>query len=289
MRAVIEAMLAHHMRDLQRFVTDSLENQADRVVGDVRLMMQDKESSAVAATLSASGGPGAMPSARTPGGVLVGFAGVIVACLVGWQWQQQRADSAALAAQLTLAQQQLSASHQDLQTLQQAEAVTPAAPSPTASPMRSPETAVEPVPFNEMPLAGARQDRIQTLLNHLNAQGFRGMVEIRSIPGRFCMVNGSGATPVLAADSLPYGKCEQVGNPREDNGTASERQSVAFANMIAAARQSSSGKLDIEIAAGSADETITPYPPVTDALTAGEWNKVGAANNRIEVRWQATH
>ena len=30
------------------------------------------------------------------------------------------------------------------------------------------------------------------------------------------------------------------------------------------------------------------YPPVSDALTAGEWNRVRLANNRVEVHWQAT-
>jgi hypothetical protein len=57
--------------------------------------------------------------------------------------------------------------------------------------------------------------------------------------------------------------------------------------MIATARASANGRLDIQINAGSPDEVITPYPPVTESLTAGEWNRVAAANNRVEVRWQA--
>ena len=145
------------------------------------------------------------------------------------------------------------------------------------------------MPYGETPLAGSRLERIQSLLSRLNAQGFHGMVEIRSIPGRFCMVTGPSAMPVLAPDYAPYAKCDQVGNPREDNGSASQRQSVAFANMIATARQNGNGKLDIQIGAGTPDETVTPYPPVSDGLTAGDWNRVAAANNRVEVHWQATH
>ena len=45
-------------------------------------------------------------------------------------------------------------------------------------------------------------------------QGFRGVVQIRSIPGRYCMVSGPGGAMTLASDELPYTKCEQVGNPR---------------------------------------------------------------------------
>ncbi len=92
---------------------------------------------------------------------------------------------------------------------------------------------------------------------------------------------------MLAADVVPFAKCDQVGNPREDNGSISARQSIAFANMIAAARQSSNGKLDIQIGSGGSDETLIPYPPVSDNLTAGEWNRAAAANNRVEVHWQA--
>jgi CheY-like chemotaxis protein len=283
-RAVVEAMVGHHMRELQRFVAENLENQADRVVGDVRLLLQDH---------APAGPPPPAPEQHTHGGVWLGLAGVIVACLVGWQWQQQRLDTAALAAQLALSQQQLSASHQDLQSLQAADAASasavPGVANATDGSAGDANETVEAVPYNETPLAGSRLERIQSLLSRLNAQGFKGVVEIRSIPGRFCMINGPGALPVVAPDSVPYARCEQVGNPREDNGSASQRQSVAFANMIAMQRQNSNGKLDIQVGAGTADETITAYPAVSEGLTAGEWNRAAAANNRIEVHWQATH
>jgi hypothetical protein len=64
---------------------------------------------------------------------------------------------------------------------------------------------------------------------------------------------------------------------------------VAFANMIATARQNSGGKIDVQISAGNSDETLTPYPPVSDSLLAGDWNRVALANNRIELHWQAAH
>jgi hypothetical protein len=30
-----------------------------------------------------------------------------------------------------------------------------------------------------------------------------------------------------------------------------------------------------------------PYPAVTEQLSAGEWNRAAAANNRVEMRWHA--
>jgi len=280
LRAIVEAMVAHHTRDLQRFVAENMETQADRVVGDVRLMLKDH----------IPGTPPPPPEPRAGGGVWLGIAGVIEACLVGWQWQQQRIDSANLSAQLAISQQQLNSAHEQLQSLQAADAAAAvSAVGDSSAGADASNSTIEPVPYGETPLAGSRLERIQSLLARLKAEGFQGVVEIRSIPGRFCMVTGANATPVLASDYTPFSKCDQVGNPREDNGSASQRQSVAFANMIATARQNANGKLDIQIGAGMADETITPYPPVSDGLLAGDWNRVAAANNRVEVHWQATH
>ncbi len=286
LRSIVEAMVAHHMRNLQRFIAENLETQSDRMVGDVRLMLKDQPPPSVPIV------PAIEPQ-RSSGGFWLGVLGVLLACLAGWQWYTERIESATLSAQLAQSQQDLQMLRAQLGSSPGVPMSAGAAGNATAamSPVGAPEAAdnsmLEPVPYGELPLAGARLERIQSLLARLNAQGFKGTVEIRAIPGRFCMLSGSSATPMLASDVVPFVKCDQVGNPREDNGSISARQSVAFANMISAARQSSNGKLDIQIGSGSSDETLTPYPPVSDSLTAGEWNRAAAANNRVEVHWQA--
>ena len=287
LRLVIEGMLAHHMLDVRRFILENLESNADRIVSDVRLMTQDQ-------TPPPAGFP---PSERPMDWRLwLGIAGLVAAFLFGLQWSKQRGDADALSAQLAKSQQQLSETQQNLLALQTSDAAAAAsAAAPANAAAAGPADAghvvsiIEPVPFGETPLAGARLERISGLLTRLVAQGVRGVVQIRSIPGRFCTVTGAGGTPVLAADALLYSKCEQIGNPRDDNASASQRQSVAFANMLATARQNSGGKIDVQISAGNSDEVVTPYPPVSDTLTAGEWNHVAAANNRVEVHWQPTH
>jgi hypothetical protein len=141
---------------------------------------------------------------------------------------------------------------------------------------------VEPVPLGESPLSGARIDAVQTLFARLIATGFRGTVEIRSIPGRFCLQSVGDAVTLPAAD-LNYSKCDQLGNPI-DVGSAAEGESVAFANMLSAQRSHSRGAFDVQLVSGSVDDVVTPYPMVSTQLTAGEWNRAAAANNRVEVR-----
>jgi CheY-like chemotaxis protein len=281
LRAIVEAMVAHHMRNLQRFIAENLETQADRVVGDVRLMLKDQP------PLSAPLVPQA-EAPRAAGGIWLGVLGLVLAGLAGWQWHQERLMVATLSAQLAQSQEDLAGLRGQMRPAPSTSPGTATPGNGAADSNPADGTTIEPVPYGELPLAGARLERIQALLARLNAQGFKGVVEIRTIPGRFCLLIGSSATPSLASDLVPFAKCDQVGNPREDNGSVSARQSVAFANMIAAARQNSNGKLEIDISAGNADETLTPYPPVSDGLTAGEWDRIAAVNNRVEVRWQAT-
>ena len=282
LRTIIDAMVSHHMLELRRFMVDNLESQSDRIIADVRLLLEDKPPESALEPLPRAG----------PWGLWLGLAALILAALLGLQWQQQRGAALALTGQLAQTQQQLASAQHSLQALQDMQAANAAAAAneEDASGAAAPnDELIEPVPFGETPLAGSRLERIQTLLARLTAQGFRGTVQIRSIPGRYCMNTPPTAQPVMAADNMPYTRCDAVGNPREDNGSVSLRQSVAFANMISTARENSKGAMDLQISAGTPDETITPYPPISEGLTAGEWNRVAAANNRVEVHWQSVH
>jgi CheY-like chemotaxis protein len=285
LRAILEAMFAHHNNEMRRFTVDHMESQADRIIGDMRLLLQDQPPSAAQF-------PRRAPPVRW--GLWLGVASVLVASLFALQWFRERTASELLAAQLAQSQQQLQTAQQNLSSLQAADAAAAAsAGAPlgeTAGPGGADQTAsVEPVPFGEMPLSGARLDQVASLLSRLNAEGFEGTLQVRSFPGRFCMVNGASGQPVLAPESTPYARCEHIGNPLEDNGSAAQRESVAFANMIATAQRNSAGRIDVQIGAGGADEIQTPYPPISESLLAGEWNRVASANNRIELHWLARH
>jgi len=288
LRLVMEGMLAHHMLDVRRFITENLESNADRVVSDLRLLMQDQVQPSA----------GFEPSSRPMDWKLwLAAAALVAAFLFGLQWSKQRGGAEALSEQLTRTQQQLNDSQQNLLTLQAADAAAAASvPSPPdvdsateAAEATHGSSLAETVPFGETPLAGARLERVSGLLTRLASSGFHGVVQIRSIPGRFCTVTGPAGTPVLASEALLYSKCEQVGNSRDDSTSASQRESVAFANMISTARENAGGKIDVQVSVGNPEEVIASYPVISDTLTAGEWNRAAAANNRVEVHWQLTH
>jgi CheY-like chemotaxis protein len=269
LRAIFEAMLAHHNRDLRRFVLDNMETHADRIVGDVRMLLQDET---------------VTPHLRWPvrAGLVAGAiaaAGVLFALL----WWRERTASEVLDAELRGARAQLTSTQGTVDALRSAQVNQENAAAPAAA--DAPSTMSLPVPFGEAALGGQRVESLQNLLTQLSNSGFHGTVQIRSVPGRFCLSQGPGDTLTLAAPDTPYSKCDQVGNLRDVG--AEPRESLAFANMLASARKSAAGVFDIQLSNGAAAETATPYPVVTDGLTAGDWNNAAAANNRVEVRWQA--
>jgi hypothetical protein len=78
-------------------------------------------------------------------------------------------------------------------------------------------------------------------------------------------------------------KCDLIGNPFEDSLSSQQRQSLAFANLIAGVRQRASGAISIDLeSGGGTPRNAVAYPARTEGLTAGEWNRVAAANNRVE-------
>jgi hypothetical protein len=47
-------------------------------------------------------------------------------------------------------------------------------------------------------------------------------------------------------------------------------------------RQRTAGAITVALESTGTTHAGTPYPARTESLTAGEWNRVAAANNRVE-------
>ena len=154
----------------------------------------------------------------------------------------------------------------------------------TAAAAARAEPIIEPVPFGEDPLGGVRLEKLSQLLYRLAAQKYSGVVDIKSFPGRFCLVGNAADGYSLAPDEMLFTKCDAVGNPREGAQLPAQRVSLPLANLLGDIRHSTRGALDVQLTAGDAAATAVPYPQVGSDLTAGEWNRAGNSNNRIEIR-----
>ena len=274
-----EAAVKEQSADIRRFIVASLDSFSSRIVSDVREI--------VAAPAKDPVPPVAAPKRHVwPwAAALVAVAAIAVACAVLWTLSREelakaRAENAAQAAanaEVQRSSRELATTVKDLTAALAASAAQTASTTGGTAGLR-----LEPVPYGEIPFDRSRLEVLREFLAKLESQGFHGVVKITSASGLFCLTGNptDGFAPASAV--LPVAKCDLIGNPYEESLTGQQRQSLAFATLVAGVRQRSGGAISVVIENVGGSRPASPYPPRTEALTAGEWNRAAASNNRVE-------
>lgn len=267
--AITDAALRAELAELRHGLMAHIDNQFERLGADLRALVRD-------AVIHEA--PVPLPSAgpRSWGWVVAMLAlAAAIATTLLWQHELnlQRASAVGTAA--------LVPAQPPLRTAAPVRANPPTAGAPAAA---RAEPIIEPVPYGEDPLGGVRFEKVSQLLYRLAAEKYTGAVEMKSFPGRFCLVGSAADGYSLAPDEMLFTKCDAVGNPREGAQLPAQRVSLPVANLLGEIRHSTHGTLDVELTSGDGGATVLPYPQVSPDLTAGAWNRVGSANNRIEIR-----
>jgi CheY-like chemotaxis protein len=276
----MEAIMKEHSADIRRFVVASLDSFASRIVGDVREIVSTPARDP-------------LPSVAQPkrqvwpwAAALLAVSVIAAACAALWTSSREelaraRAENAAQAAanvEVQRSSRELAATVKDLTAaLAASAAATASTPAGGTAGSR-----LEPVPYGEMPFDRSRLEVLREFLAKLESQGFHGAVKITSAAGLFCLTGNPGDGYAPANPALPVGKCDLIGNPYEESLTGQQRQSLAFANLIAGVRQRSGGAISVVIDNAGSSRPSSPYPGRTEALTAGEWNRAASSNNRVE-------
>jgi CheY-like chemotaxis protein len=283
----IEAVLKDQALEVRRFIVASLDSFAARIVNDVR----DAFPSPPPIELPRPPEPEARPV--WPWAAACGVL-CAIALLFGILWSLSREDLAGSRAQiasLTSANEELNRARTDLlSTVKDLTAAVAAMPVPGGGPGSAPFSNeangfvahTETVPYGELPFDRGRTDAFRELLVKLEAQGFHGTVKVTSFAGIFCLAGNSTDGFVPAPAVLIAAKCDQLGNPFEDSLTGEQRQSLAFANLVAGVRQRSAGQISVSMENAGSTRPVSAYPARNETITAGEWNKAAAANNRVE-------
>jgi len=287
----IEAAVKQQSVDLRRFIVASLDSFAARMVADLRHAAPAP--TPAAEPLPPPKEPPKQPPMRPWAAVIGAACLVAVACALLWASAREdlaraRTELAALRAanaDLQHTREQLAASVKDLTAAVAANAANTA--GATTSGASTPGAAAgllrsEPVPYGELPFDRSRLDVLRDLLAKLEAQGYRGVVKATSLAGMFCLSGNATDGFAPANASLPANKCDLVGNPFEESLSGQQRQSLAFANLVAGVRQRSAGAITVAFENGGSSRAAAQYPPRNESLTAGEWNRAAAANNRVE-------
>jgi CheY-like chemotaxis protein len=287
----LEAALKNQAVDVRRFIVASLDSFASRIVSDVRASMP-------APTLEFPPAPVRPPRRTWPWAAGIAAASLLAAAFAA-KWLAAREELAKMRveiagltstnAELQRARLDLSATVKDL-TAAVAALSNPGAgagaPGGAGASVVAPR--IEPVPYGEIPFDRARLDVLRDLLAKLEGQNFHGVVKITSLSGLYCLSGNAADGFVPASANLPASKCDVVGNPFEESLSGQQRQSLAFANLIAGVRQRTAGAITVAIENAGNTRPAAPYPARVESLTAGEWNRAAAANNRVEFSAEAS-
>jgi CheY-like chemotaxis protein len=299
-RPLTDTALRDLFADLRRALMASIDTQSERITSDVRMLIQDAQLSAPANTSA--------PREARVAWIVASLALIvaIAATALWWREANLRQDLVQQLAELkrtavpvvvapesgnapdALAAARSASGGADAPgptgaAVRAASAVTTAAPV-ESSPPEDGSPLVVPVPYGADALSGPRLELLRQVFSRLASRDYVGIVEVRTYPGRFCLVGNATEGYSVAPDELAFARCNAVGNPREDALDPSQREPLVFANMVGEFRNATAGALDIRLSNGDAVTTAVPYPQVTATLSAGEWNRAAAANNRLEIR-----
>jgi len=137
--------------------------------------------------------------------------------------------------------------------------------------------------YGELPLGDARLKVIEELTNHLSAIDFSGVIRISTHVANFCLTLSGPEGYVLADDNRLAAQCDSIGIAPGEAYELGLEQSVAFANYIRLAGERSGGRIRYEIISLGNSDPLLSYPATIDGVTAGDWNRIAAANNRVDI------
>ncbi|HLW23080.1 MAG TPA: hypothetical protein VKT22_01820, partial [Steroidobacteraceae bacterium] len=283
----VESAIKQQSVDLRRFIVASLDSFAARITADLRHVTP-----VAPAPLSfAAPEPPAAPrrAALWPWPVATALLAVIALLgVLGWLGAREdlakvRNEIATLRSahgELMRSRDQLAGSVKDLAAALAASSSAPSAAAAGAAATGLPRA--ELVPYGEVPFDRSRTEALREVLAKLEAQGFRGALKVTSSSGVFCLSGNASDGFAPASPGLLASKCDLVGNPFDESLVGQSRESLSFANVVAGVRQRSGGAIAVTLENAGGAHPGTPYPPRSESLTAGEWNRAAQANNRVE-------
>lgn len=280
LRELIQDLFAQQRAVIRRDLLDSYEAIASRVADEIRAPREEP----VAAEQ-----PG---GTRVPASLQIAIAAMAIVIVVfGWlywqreqSWQQVREQNATLVA--ALEQQREIEADGTIEVQRRLDNYQRSVSSTFSRALEAVEWAVNrsaQYPFGQVPLGDRRLAMIEELNEHLLAMGFSGQVVIESHVGDFCMMTGGPDGFVPAPPGIAASDCERVGFDSREALDLGARQSVAFANFINVIDEQTNGQIRYAVVSRGNEASLLAYPPLVSGVSAGEWNEVAKANNRVEI------
>jgi hypothetical protein len=140
-----------------------------------------------------------------------------------------------------------------------------------------------PYDVDEEAFGNRRLAIVYELISRLRELGFKGLVQLDSHLGEYCLTGNDvdGYTPAPA--DLAVSECVAYGHPLQQLPLLGERQSIAFANFMATSPLVNGSDISIEVIPHQYSQPLLEYPSRNSDIKAIEWNRIAARNNRVDV------
>jgi CheY-like chemotaxis protein len=136
--------------------------------------------------------------------------------------------------------------------------------------------------YSERPFEGRRLEVLEEVVNAAEMTGFRGVIELTSHVGQFCL-RSEGGRYIVPGDSLPISACSKIGDTEKEVQEHGLARSGAFRQFVAQVNTDRRSDLRIELITAGAEQPLLAYPPEDEVRHAGDWNRIAAVNNRVEI------
>jgi len=281
LKILIQDLFDQQRAVLRRDLLNSYETIASRVVDEIRPADPDEVADSTPDTESRS-------SRLTQMAVAALALVAMVFAWLYWQreqgWQELQEQHVAL--QQAFESQRIAEVEDSLQVIQQLGDYQQTLESVYAAAIRGLEWGANQASiygYGNSPLGNERLEVVEQLADQLAAINFSGVVRIETHVANFCLSVTGPEGYTLAGDDLVAADCDSVGvAPGEAYETGLE-QSVAFANFIRLADERAGGRIRYEIISLGNSDPLMAYPMTTTDVSAAAWNRIAAANNRVEI------
>ena len=138
------------------------------------------------------------------------------------------------------------------------------------------------VRYGQPHLNDASAYQLRELLWRLSNAEFSGTVRVEAHLGEFCLVSDSTGAYRLADSDAPLAACAFLGHPLDNSNLLSDRQTPGFERFLAESPLIEGAGIELELIARQRVDSVPRVPYPVEPVTAGEWNRIAAENNRVE-------
>jgi CheY-like chemotaxis protein len=280
-RLLIQDLFDQQRAVLRRDLLDSYETIASRVVDEIRPPEDEGETEM---ETPASGGMSRLAQAAV---AVLSMVAMVFAWLY-WQREQgwQELQEQHLALQQVVESQRVADAEDSLQVIQQIGGYQQSLESMYAATISGLEWGANQASeygYGEPPLGDERLAVVEQLGDQLAAINFSGVVRIETHVANFCLTVAGTDGFTLATGDMRAADCDAIGVTPGEAYESGLEQSVAFANFIRLGEERTGGRVRYEIISMGNSEPLMPYPVSPEGVSASQWNRIAAANNRVEI------